>query len=193
MKKRVQKLHEALTSGALVRWHHASLPEVSCWGYVVGMGATFALLHSVGVDATILNGYMAVPLTEMRKVRLCDEEDFLHRALRLKGIQPKPQPDILLLDFPGLLSSVKVLFPLVTLRREYKDGDLCYIGHVVNLTEKSVALRCIGRQAEWQDRYPFRYKDITRIEFGGGYEEALWMVSEYDRRWAAAQQQENDQ
>jgi hypothetical protein len=104
------------------------------------------------------------------------------RALAYRQIEPFPQPDILLVDLPGLLSSANAHFPLVTVLLEYKHPDICYIGRVHKITGKNLWLREISPAARWEIK-PSRYKlkHITRVEFGAGYEEALWQVSEHER------------
>jgi hypothetical protein len=53
------------------------------------------------------------------------------------------------------------------------------------MTEKTVTLRKIDIEANWvKQPERFRLGDITRVEFGGGYETALWQVAEQDRRLA---------
>jgi hypothetical protein len=176
--RRVLKLYEAETSGALIRFRRAAAPNEKWYGYVVGVGAAFVLLHIVGSDGVYLNGYTALPLTEIRKIELLSETEFLHRALQMKRIAPKPQPDILLLDFPGLLSSANTVFPLVTIHPENKWPGTCHIGRVEQVTKKTVTLYEIDPQAHWDWSETYRFKDITRVDFGDGYADALWLLSE---------------
>lgn len=187
MKKRVQKLHEALVSEQMITYHLAAASELKHYGYVVGVGASFALIQVVDANIVCLNGYFALPLTEMRKVVVHADDYLLYRALEMKKIRPEPQPDILLLDFPGLLSSANAHFPLINVQVEYRWPDTCYIGRVDTLTKNRVRLREIDPEGQWSRNRSYRFKDITRVEFGGGYENALWMVAEHDRRRSAPQ------
>jgi hypothetical protein len=187
MKKRVQKLYEALTTGQMICYRLAAEPEVRHYGFVVGVEASFALIHYCNLNIVCLDGYSTVPLTEMRKVQMVDEEAFLSRALQVKGMQPLPQPDILLLDFPGMLSSANAHFPLITVHIDHQEPDTCYVGRVETMTSKTLTLRQINIHAQWSRSRSFKFKDITRVEFGGGYEQALWMVAEQDRRRATPQ------
>jgi hypothetical protein len=176
--KRILKLHEAEVSGTLVHFRLAYEPEFTQHGYVVGVGATLVLFHIVEANTVRLNGYMAVLFTELRKVALADDDDVLHRALRLKQMTPRPQPDILLLDLPGLVSSANTVFPLVNIHPTKDDTDVCFIGRVERVTDKAVTLYCIDKKARWCGSGTYKFKDITRVEFGGGYEEALWNLAE---------------
>lgn len=177
LERRILKLYEAETSGTLVRFQtRADAGRRQC-GYVVGVGATFALFHMVETDTMRLNGYTALPLAEICKARLLENE-FVHRALRMKEMRAVPQPDILLLDFPGLLSSANTVFPLVTIHPENKWPGTCHIGRVERVTKNSVTLFEIDAQAQWAGSGTYRFKDITRVDFGDGYAEALWQLSE---------------
>ena len=152
------------------------------FGYVVGLSDAFVLLHQIDGRTLSLNGYTALPLREIADVPPDDVHDFTHRALVLKGQKPRRQPDILLLDFPGLLSSADAHFPLITLEVSHLRPDACYVGRVAKLTEKSVTLREIDTKPTWGALSKYRYKDITRVTFGDGYADALWRVSKYDQQ-----------
>lgn len=192
MKKRtrhIMTLTTALQSGQMVRVVAKPTPDVALDGYVVGISETFVLLHLLdGGYHMTLNGYATLPLSEIKKARVLDDFDsFSDRALKVKSIFPKPQPDLLLLDFPGLLSSADAHFPLVTIHLERLDRDCCFIGRVEKLTKRSLWLQKIDASAQWTESEKFRFEDITRVDFGGGYEEALWLVNQNERAAAAAQ------
>ena len=76
-----------------------------------------------------------------------------------------------------LLLSASRLFPVVTIHIEKVDPDVCYIGRIVDLNKDHVALLEIGPDACW-DKKPtsYRLREITRVDFGGQYEEALHLV-----------------
>jgi hypothetical protein len=56
------------------------------------------------------------------------------------------------------------------------------VGAFVRSTAKTVALFEISPTAEWEKVTRFRVADITRLDFGGGYEDALWRVAAEDGR-----------
>lgn len=187
--KRMTTLAGALQAGQMVRIITKSAPDEKLDGYIVSLSETFVLLHVLdGGHHMTLNGYVALPINEIKRVRVLDDYDsFSDRALKLKGIFPQPQPDILLLDFPGLLSSADAHFPLISLYQERLDRGCCFIGRVQKLAKRSVRLHKINPAARWIETEKFFFEDITRIDFGGGYEEALWLVSQNERSAAATQ------
>ena len=78
----------------------------------------------------------------------------------------------------NLLLSANKHFPLVTIHLEEVDPDVCYIGKVSGVDKEFVKLMCITPDGEWEEEESFYYlKDITRIDFGGAYEDALDLVA----------------
>jgi hypothetical protein len=143
-------------------------------GFVVGLSESLVLLHVLNSGTMRLNGYTAVRLKDIEECS--DDDTFAPGALKLLGERPKPQPDLLLLDMPGLLSSVGAHFPLLELFQE-REGGSFYIGRVVGFGKKKVHLQAISRGAEWGDVYKFTCSEITRVDFGDGYDQALWLVA----------------
>lgn len=78
----------------------------------------------------------------------------------------------------SFLESVQEGYPLITIHREKVDNTVCYVGRVKRLKSKTFTLYAIDTQAVWYGTRRFRYKDVTRIDFGGLYEKALWMYAQ---------------
>lgn len=175
-KRLIQALHAPRT--VCIRERTA---EGSLYGYIVSLSDMFVLVHKVDGDLICFNGYVALPLREIAEIPADDSGDFLHRALQLKRMEPVRQPDILLWDFPGLLSSADAHFPLITIEIEHLQHDICFIGRVAKLTKKSLTLREIDRSARWNRVEKYRFNDITRVTFSDGYADALWRVSEHEK------------
>jgi hypothetical protein len=76
-----------------------------------------------------------------------------------------------------LLQTASRAFPVITIHREKIAPDVCHIGSLTELTENRVSLLEIGPDACRDDTLlSYRISEITRIDFGGGYEEALILV-----------------
>jgi hypothetical protein len=66
---------------------------------------------------------------------------------------------------------------VVTIHRENVDPDICQIGRVVAVDKDKVRLLEINPDASWDSRpLVYRTREITRIDFGGSYEDALMLV-----------------
>ena len=76
-----------------------------------------------------------------------------------------------------ILRSANRAFPLVTFHRDRVDPDCCWIGRVLDISQGYVSLIELAPNAIW-DAEPgyYRLTSITRVDFGGGYEEALYLV-----------------
>jgi hypothetical protein len=179
MKKWSRKTHELPTHKEIVRIQRSAKITDVLDGYIVGKSKRLALLHLIDPNFINLNGYCAVRIRDIRRWRVRhDHEFFLNRAFQLKGIAPVQLDGIDLSNLHNLIKSSRKQFPLTTIHRELLDNTVCNIGRVRELTKKALILDEISPAARWERTGYYRYKDITRLEFGGSYEEALLLVAE---------------
>lgn len=146
-------------------------------GFVVAIGKSWLLLAAL--DPNIyLNGFIALRLSDLSKVtRRRDNETFVRRALMARDQWPPSGPPVNLDSMGELIRSASANSGLITIHVEERDTTVCYIGHPVKVTERSVQLLEITPSAQWEDRpTKWAFTDITRVEFGGGYEDALAIV-----------------
>ena len=169
----VKALEYAHATESLV-WIRRRFETRSWRGFVVGLSETLVLLQVLNSGSMRLNGYTAVRLKDIQECR--EDETFAPAALKLLGERPKPQLDLLLVDMPGLLSSVGAHFPLLELFQE-KTGATFYIGRILRFGKRKVHLQAVTRGGTWGEIYKFNCKNITRVDFGDGYDEALWLVA----------------
>jgi hypothetical protein len=174
-KKRLQ-LAEALRNKFLVKFWNP-YDQGSTQGYVLDIGPRFLLLGLI--DGNIMfNGFQCLLLSDVKKLKVPDPfAAFIVAALHKRKQSIDKKPDIDLSSLPELLESANRLFPLVTVHRERIKPDTCIIGKVLDISKSHLLLLEIGPDAVW-DKKPskVRLTDITRVEFGGGYEEALHLV-----------------
>jgi len=175
-KARESKLREACSNAIVLRF---SSPYEEGWtrGYVLDIGPQFFLLGLIDNDMKF-NGFQCHLVSDLRHIKVPDPyEDFVVAALRKRGQSIDTKPDIDLSSLPALLRSANSLFPLVTIHRERIKPDECVIGKVLNVSESNLLLHTISPDAVWHQKpSKFRLSDITRVDFGGGYEEALHLV-----------------
>ena len=169
----VRTLELAYTTESLI-WLRRGWDTRPWRGFVVGASETLVLLHVLNAGTMRLNGYTAVQLSDIEECT--EDETFAPVALKLLGERPVPQPDLLLVDMPGLLSSVGAHFPLLEVFQE-RGGGAFHIGRVVGFGKKKVHFQAVSRGAEWGDIQKFSCADITRVDFGDGYDDALWLVA----------------
>jgi hypothetical protein len=75
------------------------------------------------------------------------------------------------------LKRANELFPLITISRERIDRNACQIGRIVSMNRVSFELEEIDTDASWGGRHRYKFSDVTRVDFGGGYEDALARVA----------------
>jgi hypothetical protein len=164
----------------VVDFKRPKLDEEYLRGFVLDYSDTLTLLNVLDSDF-YLNGFTVIRNSDVTSYRTYDDKDyFLNRALRLKSIKPKRKPGVDLISWKTLLLSAQKLFPLITIHREAISNEVCYIGKLVSITDKTFTLYDIDPDAEWDRPYRRRLSDLTKVDFGGGYEDALWRVAKED-------------
>lgn len=149
----------------------------SIHGYVLGIGPEFFLLAEVD-ERIRFNGFLCIRLRDVRNLQAPEKHSaFIMKALSLRREKFPTKPRVELTDLPSLLKTASRAFPLVTIHREKVNPDVCHIGRVVDVANGKVSLLEIGPDACW-DAKPsvYRLREITRVDFGGGYEDALFLV-----------------
>ena len=176
MPNKKSQLVKASRTNVLVRFTRR-FEQGSVTGYVMEVGPHFFLLSLVS-DGIRLNGFQCFRISDVRGLELpAKYSQFAEAALRKRREHLPKKPSVLLSSLPNLLSSASRAFPLVTIHREKSDPDVCHIGRVVKLSKGSVKLLEIGPDGNWDGKpETYRLSEITRVDFGGDYEEALHLV-----------------
>ncbi len=146
-------------------------------GYVLAVVQCFVPVALVSDDIWF-NGYQCFRLSDIRNVQVPDKySSFVEAALRKRGQRRPKKPRVNLDSLGELLTTANQAFPLVTIHVEKTDPAVCYIGRVTGIVNDRASLLEITPDAKW-DKHPEEYKlrEITRVDFGGDYEEALHLV-----------------
>lgn len=170
------RLKKALRAKTLVRFF-SRFNEGSVSGYVVGVGPEFFILALIG-EGICLNGFQCFRLKDVRRLQVPHKyARFYEAALRKRRQLVPRRPRVLLRSVEQLLKSASTVFPLVTIHREQAAPEVCHIGRIISTGKGSVSLLEIGPDAIWDEKpESYQLKEITRIDFGGGYEESLHLV-----------------
>jgi hypothetical protein len=174
----IELLGEARKTEGLV-WLKRTMDAQAWRGIVVGIDTEWALIQKLNTQMMRLAGYCAIRVADLE--RLWWDTTFASSALKLLGERAKPQPDVLLVDLPGVLSSAGTLYPLIEVYQEPKQTHF-YVGRIVAFGEKKFTFQTVQRSGEWGVSVQLRYKNIARVEFGDGYDQALWLVARRERR-----------
>jgi hypothetical protein len=146
-------------------------------GYVIDIGPQFFLVALVS-DGIRFNGFQCFRLSDVRRLQVPSKyAACAEAALKKRAERVSKNPHVVITSLPKLLLTANRAFPLVTIHRERVDPDVCQIGHVVDLRNGCVSMLEIGPDAVWDDKpETYSLNEITRVDFGGDYEDALHLV-----------------
>jgi len=124
-----------------------------------------------------MDGFQCYRISDIKTMTPEPYAEFAEAALKKRGERKQKKPRVSLASIEKLLCSANCAFPLVTIHREKIKPNVCWIGQVVQVRRGRLSLLEIGPDAKW-DEEPTEYKvdEITRVDFGGGYEDALRLV-----------------
>ncbi len=148
----------------------------SVHGYVLDIGPRFFLLALVS-DRIWFDGFECFRLNDVSNVSPDPYATFTEAALRRRAERIPRKPRVSVASIEELLLSANRVFPLVTVHREQKNPEVCSIGRVIGVDRGRVSLLEINPDATWEKKpADYRLSEITRVNFGGDYEDALAIV-----------------
>jgi hypothetical protein len=145
-------------------------------GYIVAVGKEWFLALEVH-SAAFFYGFRAARYEELTEFLPALHPEFIETALQKRKARAPKIPEIDLEDLASLLIGAGHQFPVVSIHCEAVAPDVCHIGKVVAVSPSTLSLQEICPDATWEKTigdYPLA--EITRVDFGGPYEESLVLV-----------------
>lgn len=168
-------LRAAAAERRLVRIYR-SVDDTAERGHVLAVGEAFVAIAVVD-DRQRYDGVQCFRLQDIRLVETDPYADFAEAALSARGEVRPELGEVSLLSVSALLLTASAAHPLITVHPEAEDPDVCFIGKVLSLEGGLLWLREIGPDALWDDEpEAHRISEITRVDFGGDYEQALALI-----------------
>jgi hypothetical protein len=185
MANKKQKIFESddlIKNKWLVRFERGKFDN--CLGFVLDANEKLTLMNLFDFETAGVSGFTVF---ENKSVKGCevyeDPNSFDTLLLKIKMVRPKEKPPVSIDSIAELLGTAGEIFPLIVIHREKIAPDTCWIGEIARIKEKSFLLRPIDPNAEWDEELmKISFKDVTRVEFGNGYENCLNLVAEYRAR-----------
>lgn len=172
---RSSKLAEALSERRLIRFSRR-FEDWRIRGYVLDIGPKFFLIALVS-DRLWFDGFECFRIRDVSELMPDPYAAFAEAALKKRGERIPKKPKVSVSKIEELLVSAGRAFPLVTIHRELNDPDVCHIGWVEGVNRGRLSLLGIAPSARWDERpTEYRVSEITRVNFGGDYENALHLV-----------------
>jgi hypothetical protein len=155
-----------------VKRHPQGLCKTS--GFVVDVSESLILLQRCDWDTFEINGYSVIRSADIESYRFFDKSKWWQfRAVQHFKLQPKAPAGISVSSLPALLASAARIFPLLTIHREKINSKVCYIGKLTEGRHKTFTIADLNCNAEWTGSRRLKYSDVSLVDFGGGYENAL--------------------
>jgi hypothetical protein len=147
-------------------------------GYVMGVSDLWTLLLIIG-DGVTYEGFQAFRLRDVVSLENpSPRASFYQAVLRKRGLRRSRRPRVDLTSTQSLVRSAAAHFPLITIHREKADPEICHIGRITAVSATALSLLEVNPDATWeQAATTLRIGQITRVDFGGPYEDALALVA----------------
>jgi hypothetical protein len=142
-------------------------------GFVLTWNAKLTLIQPIETEQFLLKGYSIFSNADVKRWRPVSKDDFVARAAVLHKLRPRKPAGVRIASTKEALASVGKAFPLVTIHTERVKRGVCYVGRVLQTSQRALTLLSISPQADWDEEETYLLKDITLIDFGGTYEGLL--------------------
>lgn len=172
----LSQVKNALRKKRFIRFSR-SFEDFPIRGYVLDIGPSFFLMELVS-DRLWFDGFECFRLSDVRDLRADPYAHFAESALSKRRERLPKKPRVSVGSIEELLLTAGRAFPLVAIHREQVDPNVCWIGRILSVEQGSVSLLEINPDATWNDKPgKYRLREITRVNFGGDYENALHLVA----------------
>jgi hypothetical protein len=146
-------------------------------GFVVGIGQKWVALQRLS-DRIAFDGWQLIRVKDIQAVSVDPDPDcFEVKALKARSLWPPSAPDLALDDVVSAVDSASGPTAMVSVFDEFDRPEVCWIGEVTSLGDSKLHLLEVNTRGWARKARTFDPADITRIDFGGGYEEALRLVA----------------
>ena len=143
-------------------------------GFIVDFSDSLVLFHTLETDTFRLNGYSVIRTEDISHYRVFRRAEYWQvRAVSHFCLKPIRPAGISLTTVPDLLKSIAKHYPLITLHSEKANPDVCFIGALTSMMERTFTIENLDCNGEWGGLRRMKFSDVTRVDFGGGYENAL--------------------
>lgn len=147
-------------------------------GFVVGFSSELILLHRLDWNTFTLDGYTLLKNRDVKQMRCFTRASYWQlRAIQKLRLRPRRLSGIHLKNWAEAMDGVAKKFPVIHVEREIKYQNECWIGAPLEINSKQFEIDYLDPEAKWTGPYGMKTSDVTRVDFGGGYERALAMTA----------------
>ncbi|CAN5908284.1 hypothetical protein BH11BAC7_BH11BAC7_19350 [soil metagenome] len=143
-------------------------------GFVIDSNEDWTLLKYNTVDY-IMDGYIIFPHKNIEEIKRGNEEKFIEKVIKLKGITPSSKEGIPITDLTAILKYLTKKFGLFQFYT--KSEKSCYIGKINSIDDKTLVLDFLDPKGKWDGKMNFKLSEIREIEFDTDYLRSLKLIS----------------
>lgn len=170
---------KAKEEGHFVSIERAEVDRGVLRGYVEDFSEDLLLIACVNPEIRY-DGFMIVRIEDVTRFEspsCC--QDFVETALHLRKLTRPKAPDIDLTSFGTVLASLRGIQPLVLVLRELDEPEIDYTGSIKSISHGELSILCIDDHAVFEESpRDLHLAEITRVGFGGSFEDALHIVAD---------------
>ena len=160
----------------LVRVERAIEDSDELVGFVLKANSELVLVNTLG-DIGNFNGFSVLRKSDVVRLSTVPKRSFDRLIVEADGIQPRPFPGVAFQNLSTLVESASRLFGIVSIMNEFARPDISHVGVFEGSEKRHLRLKEINIFGEIQKRISrHQWMSITRVDFGGPYEEALGRV-----------------
>jgi hypothetical protein len=145
-------------------------------GFVAAVTAEFVVLSLVG-DECHFDGTGIIRTEDVTLVRW--DDDVLRSWTRILAESPSAPESVRHIDltsWESIVRSVAAREHMVTFHRELVDGGVYHIGTKIAVLSECFTAEEVTVEGTIDGKFALPLEDLTRIDFGSGYERALWRM-----------------
>jgi hypothetical protein len=170
-------LRDACAARTIVRLHRKSrYGDGPVDGRVEGVSRDLVAIAVVG-DGIRPDGIRVLRVADIVSAKVpAPYAGFIASAFRARGARWPKLGHAKLTSWRRLVETVS--HPVVAVHCEGRAPDVCYVGKFTRTTAERGVMLNIRADASWDvdDPLDIAWRDVTRIDFGGDYEQALVLV-----------------
>lgn len=168
-----RRLRESLIDGRIVTAVRDDFELAMTDGYVIALTNDWVVMHALD-DGVYLDAVVMLRLEDISRAWFRDDDPYHHRAVAGLNESVTSFEIDASANTIELLAKASEQADIFGLNFETLKGEPLSIGRLGDMRRKSFDMHYVGRDGVWADDVDrWKYRDVTRIEVGGRYLNAL--------------------
>ncbi len=167
------KLNQHHQDGSFVELRRERF-EHTVRGFITGISAELIVVALVDSDCNF-GGVTIFECEDVSMIRWGNHKlENFGRVVAESPSSPEFVKNLDLASWDAVVRELAQREKLLTIYRERTNGDVCFIGTNVVCDGETIEAEEVTTDGAVEGKFVLALDDTTRIEFGGGYERALW-------------------